>query len=169
MGAVAEGDMAAFDALVRRHQDAAWSTAFRFLRNDADARDIVQSAFLKLLEAAPRYRPSAAFRTYLTCIVTRLCMDWAAKKRPVSVAVLPDRPDPSPSVEEAATGDALAGAVRGALLALPPNQRMALILRHYEELSYAEIGKAMALSPKAVERLLARGREALREAMRGAQ
>jgi RNA polymerase sigma-70 factor (ECF subfamily) len=165
MLAVADGDMEAFDTLVRRHQQAAWSTAFRFLRNEDDARDIVQSAFIKLLEAAPRYRPTAALKTFLTCIVTRLCLDWVEKKRPVAMAVLPETADPSPSQERAMLDDGLAAAVRGALSALGASQRMALILRHYEELSYAQIGEAMDLSPKAVERLLARGRLALREAM----
>ena len=169
MRAVAEGDMEAFDTLVGRHQQAAWSTAFRFLRNEADARDIVQSAFLKLLEAAPRYRPTAAFKTFLTCIVTRLCMDWAGKKRPVTMAVLPEAPDPSPSQEQIMQDDGLAVAVRGALSALPSSQRMALILHHYEELTYAEIGNAMDLTPKAVERLIARGRETLRETLEGAR
>ena len=83
MSDVAQGDMAAFEQLVRRHQVSVWNTAFRFLRNADDAEDIAQETFLRVLRAAGRYRPTATFRTYLYRIVTRLCRDWRAKDGPV--------------------------------------------------------------------------------------
>ncbi len=78
----AEGDLAAFEQLVRRNQAGAWAFAWRFLGDAAEAQDIVQEAFLRIYQAAPRYRPTAGFRTYLYRVVARLCLDWKAKKRP---------------------------------------------------------------------------------------
>ncbi len=56
-------------------------------------------------------------------------------------------------------------AVRAALDALPPNQRLAIVLRYYENLGYKEIASALETTTKAVERLLARGRERLRNVL----
>jgi len=62
---VAQGDLAAFEQLVRRNQSIAWSLAWRCLSDPAEAQDVVQDAFVKIYRAAPRYRPTAKFRTYL--------------------------------------------------------------------------------------------------------
>lgn len=90
MLAVAEGDLGAFEQIVLRHQNSAWSAAYRFLGDHAEAEDVAQEVFLKILGAAPRYRPTASFRTYLYRVVTRLCLDWARKARPVVANNLAD-------------------------------------------------------------------------------
>lgn len=82
MSDVAEGDLVAFEQLVRRHQASAWNAAFHLLGNVHAAEDISQEAFLRILRAAPRYRPTAAFRTYLYRIVTRLCRDRHRRSSP---------------------------------------------------------------------------------------
>lgn len=161
MLAVGQGDLDAFRDLVLANQRAAWSLAVRFLRDPAEAEDIVQEAFLRILQAAPRYRPTARFRTYLFQVLTRLCIDATEKKGPVYTDALPDVADPSPTPAEGAVARDEAAAIQRAIEALPPNQRMALILQHYEGLRYAEIAEAMGTSPKAVEGLLARARTTL--------
>ena len=90
------GDLDAFAEIVRRHQETAWRTAYRFLGDTTEAEDITQEAFLKILAAAPRYRPTAAFSTYLYSVVSRLCIDFSRKKRPLTGHVMPDRPDTGP-------------------------------------------------------------------------
>ena len=72
---VAGGDMDAFEVLVRRHQQSSLNVAYRFLTNRTHAEDVVQDAFLKVLAAAPRYRPTAKFRTYLFSVIWHLCVD----------------------------------------------------------------------------------------------
>ena len=161
MGAAATGDMAAFGELVRRHQRTAWSTAWRMLGDAAEAEDAAQEAFLKILDAAPRYRPLASFRTYLCRVVTRLCLDRMEKKRPRYVDRPRETSSPEPGPPERLAQQESAEAVRRALDALPPRQRAALVLRHFEDLTYRQIADAMRVSEKSVERLLARGREAL--------
>jgi RNA polymerase sigma-70 factor, ECF subfamily len=161
MLAVGRGDAAAFAELVRRHQSVAWCIAYRYNGNREDAEDLVQDAFLKLLNAAPRYRPTAAFRTYFTCIISRLCLDSVRKKRPSVGAELPDVVDPAPTPDVLLVDFERAAAVRRALGQLPPQQRLAVILRYYENYGYRDIAEALEITAKAAERLLARGREKL--------
>ena len=160
--AIGRGDEEAFAVLVHRHQAWAWSLALRFLGERQNAEDVVQEAFLRLLQAAPRYRPRAAFRTYFYRIITRLCLDQARKKRSIFSADLPDAPHPGPDPSDSILQQEISAAVRAALDRLPANQRMAVVLRYYEELDYRGIAEALQISTKAVERLLARARERLR-------
>jgi RNA polymerase sigma-70 factor (ECF subfamily) len=80
--AIGRGDLAAFSRIVERHQTWAWRVAHRFTGNEEDASDIVQEAFLRLLDASARYRPTAKFRTYFYQIISRLCLDQARKSTP---------------------------------------------------------------------------------------
>ncbi|MEA1950072.1 MAG: RNA polymerase sigma factor [Planctomycetota bacterium] len=167
MSEVAQGDLAAFEVLVRRHQASAWNAAFRFLGNVDDAEDIAQEAFLRILRAAHRYQPTASFRTYLYRIVTRLCRDRRRKASPFSC------PNPDAETSGAPSPDAVVAAreerraVQEALESLPVKQKEAVVLRYYEGLSYDEIGEVMGASRKGVERLLARGRAALGNRLSG--
>ena len=161
MLAVARGDMAAFEQLVLRHQETAWRTAYRFVADWQAAEDIAQEAFLKVLEAAPRYRPMAAFRTYLYRIIVRLCLDHQRKRRPTLAERLSHVPQAAPSAEERAVRGERERAVQKALSRLRRKQRIAIVLRYYEGLSGREIAAAMETTVKAVERLLARGRATL--------
>ena len=160
MLAVARGDLAAFERLVLRHQESAWRTAYRMLGCHQTAEDVAQEAFLRVFEAAKRYRPTAAFRTYLYRIVVRLCLDHLRKRRPLPTDnLLPA--DDWPSPEQGAAHAEQAQAVQEAIGRLPPKQRTAVVLRYYEGLSGREIAVAMETSLKAVERLLARARATL--------
>jgi len=165
MLAVAQGDQDAFNEVVLRHQRSAWNTAYRHLGDAAEAEDIAQEAFLRILQAAPRYRPTASFRTYLLRIVTRLCIDRWRKKGPVYTDAVSPVAAPSSDPADELIAAERQTRVRMALATLPPQQRMAVILRHYEGLQYSEIATVMNTSAKAVERLLARGRAALRVAL----
>jgi RNA polymerase sigma-70 factor (ECF subfamily) len=163
MSAVAQGDLTAFEQLVSRHQRSAWSAAFRLLGDAHEAEDVAQEAFLRILVAAPRYRPTAAFRTYLYRIVTRLCRDVRRRVAPPSGQDLDARVSQWLSPEASAAARDECRAVQEALASLPVKQREAVVLRYYEGLSYDEISHVMGASRKAVERLLARGRAALAE------
>lgn len=162
MRRVALGDLSAFEELVLRHQDRAWAVAWRSLGDSAEAQDVVQEAFLRVLRAAPRYRPVAPFRTYLFQIVTRLCLDVRAKRRPDYVRDLPEVAGQSQTPEERLQHRERELAVRRALERLPPRHRAAIVLRHEEGFSYDEIAQVLAVSPKAVDSLLQRARKSLK-------
>lgn len=163
--AVGQGDLADFSRIVEHHQTWAWRVAYRFTGNKEDASDIVQEAFLRLLDASGRYRPTAKFRTYFYQIISRLCLDQAKRKQPLLLETVPDTPDPSPDTTNTMMQQETAIAVRAALDGLPPNQRLAIVFRYYENLGYKEIASALETTTKAVERLLARGRERLRDVL----
>jgi RNA polymerase sigma-70 factor, ECF subfamily len=161
MSAVAEGDLTAFEQLVRRHQSTAWNAAFRLVGDVHAAEDIAQEAFLRVLHAAPRYRPTAAFRTYLYRIVTRLCRDHRRRIVASPSGEVDAWPSQAPLPEDIASSQDLHSSVNKALAALPARQREAVVLRYYEGLNYTEIGHVIGATRKGVERLLARGRAAL--------
>lgn len=161
MEAVADGDLDAFHELVLRYQSLAWNTAHRFLGDPMEAEDAAQEAFLKILEAAPRYRPTATFRTFFYRVLTRLCIDRTRKKTHAGMDDVPDAADPSPGPAESLMEKERNLRVRKALDSLPPNQKAAMILRHYEGLSYAEIARVLGVTPKAVEGLISRASASL--------
>ena len=167
MLAVARGDLSAFGQVVTRHQSAAWSAAYRFLGNAADAEDIAQEAFLRILDSADRYQPTASFRTYLYRIVTRLSFDLSRRKRLRRHQQLPDLATNSSSPEGVFIRDERAAAVRQALDSLPAAQKMAVVLRYYEDLGYREIAAVLSTTDKGVERLLARARATLEDRLGG--
>ena len=161
MLAVSEGDLAVFEQLVLRHQNGAWRVAYRYTGDATEAEDLAQEAFLRILDAAPRYKPTATFRTYFYRVLTRLCLDHRRKKRPVLADPFPTTEDRSPSPSQQASRAERDAAIQVALAALPARQRTATILRYFEGLSGSETAEALGVSPKAVERLLARARESL--------
>ncbi len=166
MLAVRDSDLGAFEQLVLRHQAEAWRVAYRFTGDAIEAEDLAQGAFLRILDAAPRYRPTASFRTYLSRVLTRLCLDHVRKKRPIPFDPLPQAADGLPSPLRQVDRQERDELIQAALDALPANYRMAVVLRYLEGLDGAEIAEAMGLTAKAVERLLARAREALEPRLR---
>lgn len=161
MLAVGEGDLKAFEELVRRHQTWAWGVAYRFLGHRQESEDVVQDAFLRLLEASGRYQPTSSLKTYFYQIIARLCLDRTKKKQPRYLDAAPDVPASTLDAPGEMERSQQADAVRAALDALAPQQRMAVVLRYYEGLGYQDIALALETTPKAVERLLARGRDRL--------
>ena len=163
MARVSAGDLVAFQELVNRHHRNAWRLAWRFLGDAEEAQDIVQEGFVKILKAAPRYRPSAKFRTYLFRVIARLCLDFRSKKRPIPTADLPEVADGSANPESLLVSKESAIEVRKALDTLPAKQRLAIVLQHYEGLNYQQIAQALDISAKAVDSLLQRARLSLRQ------
>jgi RNA polymerase sigma-70 factor (ECF subfamily) len=160
MLAAGRGDLHAFGQLVERHQTSAWNAAFRFLGNAADAEDIAQEAFLRVLDAAPRYRAAAKFRTFLYRILTRLCIDFSRRKV-IRVSNLESVLDHRAGPIESAVSEERSNEVRNALMSLPDRQRMAVVLRYYENLGHHEIAAALGTTAKGAERLLSRARSLL--------
>lgn len=161
MSFVAQGDLNRFEEIVHRNQHSAWNIAFKFLGNFEEAEEVVQEAFLKIFDAAPRYRPTASFRTYLYRVIIHLCLDISKKKKPVYTDELTHFHDPSPSACQKLIDEERDLKVRTALDRLPSKQRSVVVLKYYEELCYKEIASIMEITEKAVERLLAKARISL--------
>ena len=166
MDSVGAGDMEAFETLVRRHQDRAWRIAYHYMGDRDDAAEMAQQAFLNILDAAESYSPSARFTTYLYRVIANLCMDRTRKRSPTLADDLPEETSGEPMPGRRIVERERDRAIQEALEELTDRQRMATVLRYYEDLSYREIAEAMDATPKAVERLLARARKSLGKELR---
>ncbi len=158
MRRAAAGGLGASNEIVLRHQSFVWAIACRFSGDPAEAEDITQETFCRLLKAAPRYRPTANLRTYLYRIISRICIDHARKKRPLPVNELPESADSSPGPAALMLAREQQAEIRRVINKLPPRQRLAVILKYYEDAPYADIAQALGVTVKAVEHLLSRAR-----------
>lgn len=162
-----EGDIRAFEALVRRYQRQFYRLAMRLLGNSSDAEEAVQEAFVAAWRRLRDFRGEAAFSSWMYRIVTNRCLAQLRTRRPVvSLDNLGDLPGPdSASPEHAAeTGDR-AAALNHALQELPTDQRACWILRELHGLSYEDIAVIVGASPDAVRGRLHRARRTLVEVM----
>lgn len=162
MDLAARGDREAFASLVRRHQRLVLSIAYRFLADRAHAEDAAQEVFLRLWRSAGRYRPERALEAYLRTLTVNCCLDLGRKPRLLALAD-GEKPRGAADPHEDLLASERRAALERALQALPPAQRMAVILFHEEGLSVREVAELLETSPKALESLLSRARKALRE------
>jgi RNA polymerase sigma-70 factor (ECF subfamily) len=175
MRRVAGGDTDAFEQLVERHQTLVAGTVARMLGSNSDVEDIAQQVFIRVWKSAGRYVARAKFTTWLLKITRNLVFNEMrrAKRHPHMPVQIVAETEEIPLKDEAtASPDAtllqneLQKAIEDAIGLLPETQRMALVLRRYEELSYEEIADVLDLSVPAVKSLLFRARTELRERLR---
>jgi RNA polymerase sigma-70 factor (ECF subfamily) len=133
------GDRAAFDVLVQRHQSAVRRLVLRYVKSDADAKDITQMAFVRAFEKLSEFRGEAAFRTWLFRIAINLALNHVRGTH-ADLAPLGDVASFTTSLE---TSRLVAAEVWRKVSArlddLPPKQRLALELRIFHDLSFDEI------------------------------
>lgn len=169
------GDADAFREIVNAHQGRVIGTIARMLGPDChEAEDLAQQVFLRIWKSAPRYEPAAKFTTWLFTITRNLVFNESRRRqnRPTTSLDAPVGRDESPrqfSDEQAPSPHAalldreMEEAVDAAIAQLPEQQRLAVILRRYEELPYEDIAAALELTVPAVKSLLFRARTFLRE------
>ncbi|MEM9968089.1 MAG: RNA polymerase sigma factor [Pseudomonadota bacterium] len=166
----AAGEAAAARILAHQMTPRIYAHAMRVLNDTAEAEDVVQDALMRLWRIAPKWRSSEAkVTTWLYRVVSNLCTDRLRKRRELA---LDDVHEPA---DDAASADALlqqgqrVEALQAALLQLPDRQRQAVVLRHIEGLSNPEIAQILDVGVEAVESLTARGKRALKQALRARQ
>lgn len=158
----AAGDAGAAAALIAAHAPRVLSLARRMLGEAAEAEDVAQEAMLRLWRAAPDWRAGeAGVGAWLRRVASNLCLDRLRRRRESPAAEPPDRPDERPAALDRLAQDERAAALRAALAELPERQRLAIVLRHFEERPNPEIAAILETSVEAVESLLARGRRQL--------
>lgn len=159
-----DGDRAASDQIVLRHGPFALRVAARLLLDSSVAEDVVQESMVRAWSRADEFDARrASFTTWLYRIVVNLCLDQRRRKSPLP---LPDsfaeQMDPSAGLDEHIEADQRRLALARTLGTLPAKQRAVIALVYQEGLSGAETARILGISPKAVERLLARARHCLR-------
>ncbi|MDC0311587.1 sigma-70 family RNA polymerase sigma factor [bacterium] len=170
------GDIAAFEELVEIHQKAVIGTVAKMLGSPNEAEDIAQQVFVRIWKSAPRYEPQAKFTTWMFTITRNLVFNEVRRRQRKPAVSLEEREDDfhqsaadSENIEpdRAALQHELERAVDQAIQDLPEKQRLAVILRRYEDMPYEEIGDVLKLSLAAVKSLLFRARTQLKENMKG--
>ncbi|MGF1545137.1 MAG: RNA polymerase sigma factor [Parvularculaceae bacterium] len=164
MARAGRGDRLAAGELTVRHADRVMAVCHRLLADRELAEDATQETFLRLWRAAPTWRAGEAkLSTWLYRVATNLCLDrLRRRKREAPEEAAPERVDAAPLADARLEMEERRRAVAAAIGELPERQRLALTLRHYEELSNADAAAVMDVSEEAVESLLARARRALK-------
>ncbi|MDH6256625.1 RNA polymerase sigma factor [Bradyrhizobium sp. BR13661] len=164
---LATGDEAAFRMLVERHIDRAYAIALRIVGNAADAEDVVQDTMLKIWSHRGRWQHGRAkFSTWLYRVISNRCIDLRRKPRNENVDTVPEVADSQPGAVEIIERNELNGMLELAMLRLPEQQRIAVIFSYHENMSNGEIAQVMDTTVAAVESLLKRGRQQLRQLLR---
>ncbi len=143
------GDLESFNQLVGRWERPIYALAYRTLRREEDARDVVQEAFLRAFRGLQGFKGEAKFSSWLYRITLNLCRDWIRRERRAPVVQVPEGVDPvdladaqaSPaeSVEDLVARREMSGAVARAMAELPDEQRTAILLKEYHGLTFQEI------------------------------
>ena len=169
------GDRAALAALVQSQQRYVYSIALGVMKEPADAADMTQEAFMRVMRSLHTYRGETRFTTWLYRLVTNVCLDGlrrrgravepldAAEEESQSEVVDPDRwsrPDEQAELRESAAE------VRAAVADLPAPQRLALTLHYFEDMRYEDIASVMNVPLNTAKSHIRRGKERLAALLR---
>jgi RNA polymerase sigma-70 factor (ECF subfamily) len=170
-----DGDMTAFRMLYEGHKQRIFSLAYRYLRNQADAEDVLQETFIKAHHSLPRYTPekSLNFASWLNKICVNSSIDALRKNRGKSanslendeVARISDPSNTSNPVRSTENTE-IREKVKQALESLSPKQRLIFIMRHYQEYSVREIAGFMEVTEGSVKKHLFRAAGLLKKRLR---
>jgi RNA polymerase sigma-70 factor (ECF subfamily) len=181
MALIAQGDETALRELIEKHQGAVYGTIAKMLGDPIEAQDLAQQVFVRVYRAAGSYRATAQFRTWMFTIVRNLVFnEHRRRSRATLVSLHPpegdsahgsgpaamDLPDlANKKPDEYVLQEEMLRKVNEAIFALPEQQRMAIVLRRYDEFSYEQIAEILKTSVPATKSLLFRARETLRLAL----
>jgi RNA polymerase sigma-70 factor, ECF subfamily len=152
-----KGDMAAFEELVARHRDKIYARAFSMMRNEDEALDLSQEAWVKGWQRLVQFQGDSSFVTWMTRIVINLCLDQLRKhkrQRAESIEMMDEETGGVERQMPVVTVNPTEGLERGelrqridrALAQLSNEHRTVLVLHEFEELEYKEIAKRMKCS-----------------------
>lgn len=173
--------------IIEKHADSVYNLAVRLTGDREEARDLAQDVFIRILKGAASFRGEASERTWVCQVVINCHRNrsrwWRRLKRGKTMSL--DQPvttrsgqdsgmtlastlaDPSPGADRIAESAQTRRCLETAICRLPADQRAALLMREVEEMSYAEIARALGVREGTVKSRLARARDALRQVLAG--
>ena len=166
------GDPESFNQLIKRWERPIYALAYRTIGREDDARDVVQETFLRAFRGLSGFKGQAKFSSWLYRITLNLCRDWMRRQRRAPVIATPDGVDlvelagESENVETADAAVArkdLSRAVARAMTALPEEQRAAIVLKEYHDLTFQEIADLLGCPLSTVKTRLYQGLTVLRK------
>jgi RNA polymerase sigma-70 factor (ECF subfamily) len=165
VGRCLAGDTAAFETLVTQHQRVFFTVALRMLGNRDEASDAVQNTFVKVYEKLDTFDRTRRFFSWAYRILVNECLNLQRARRPSEPIDdrLPADGDPLETLET----EERRQRVQAAVLALPIESREVIVLRHFTDLSYEEIGEALHVPAQTVKSRLHTARQRLAQMLMG--
>jgi RNA polymerase sigma-70 factor (ECF subfamily) len=168
-----DGDRSAQEALVRRYEGRVYGLVMRIVRNQEDARDVLQETMVKALTSLHRYDPTYAFRAWLFRIATNTSLDLLRKRKMefrtftyTDEQVVQDIPSGSTPADERLARQLDWELVERCMARLDTRYSTVLFMRYKEDLPYGEIADALSIPMGTVKVLIYRGREELKRLVR---
>jgi RNA polymerase sigma-70 factor (ECF subfamily) len=174
------GDRGAFRRLVERHQRRAFAVALALVRDENDARELVQDAFLRAYKSLPNFQGGSSFFTWLYRIVTNLSIDLMRRPGRQTSSLEENRVDPDDGMDveplflsrpehgdpsDAVRRREIAARLQAALDALPSYHRAVIVMREVDGLSYDEMAQVMDVSKGTIMSRLFHARQKLQRAL----
>ena len=162
-----EGDISAFEQIMNKYKEIVINIAYRFIQNRSTAEDIAQDVFLKIYNSAKSYKPKARLSTWIYKITANICLNELRSQKKYLKNISMDEIDetrdfiqtnPFENLEK----KELKHLVKEAIDSLPDRQRMVIILKKYEDLSYQDISEILGCSLSSVDSLLQRAKQNLK-------
>lgn len=170
--AVLAGDRGRFAVIVERYQRDIYNLAYRSTHNRQDAEDITQEAFLRAFRSLATYDATRSLRTWLYAVAVNICRDWARRRgsRPETVELLESDATAEPAAASAqpqhiVTERETREAIERAVMALPPDYRLPVVLFYMRGVSQAEIAEVMGVPLSVVKNRLYRARRRLKSTL----
>ena len=163
---VKQGDEDSFNRLFDKYRMPVYSICYRFIRNDADAREIVQDVFIKIYRNIKKFNEKAKFFTWLYRITINTCISFQRRQKrhfQFDESISEQYADPESLHDRIITRKI----IEDALMKLPGRQRMALILKHFQGHTFREIGESMGISTGAAKANHYQAMLKLREYLKG--
>lgn len=164
--ATLQGDRAAFDELVDRHQMKLFNMALRVTGNQDDALDVSQAAFLKAYDNLEQFKPAYRFFSWLYRIALNEALDLV-KGRQALTELSPEIAAPAAGPEAECWGNQAGRRLQAALMELKAPYRTVIVLRHFQGLSYREISSVVGAPERTVKSRLFTARQQLRTRLAG--
>jgi len=176
---VKQGDTEAFAELMDKYKQPVMNVVYRMLRDATEAEDVAQNVFVQVYRSASRYQVASKFSTWLFTIARNLCLN-EIRRRSRHPAESLEAPNPAMEGEawrqfedtktfgppDKVLHGELEEKIELALMELPENQRLAILLCRQDELSYEQIADVLGCSLSATKSLIHRGREALKQKLK---
>lgn len=166
-----EGDMGAFELIVLRYKDAIFNFVYHLLTDYHRTQDISQETFLRVLKNVDKYKSKNYFKTWLYKIAVNLCKNELRDRGRRRILSLDDMELDSSiggryiPPDEAYEKEEIRKLVKNVVEALPEDQRMAIVLREYQDFSYEEIASTLNCSLGAVKSKIHRARQNVKDAL----
>jgi RNA polymerase sigma-70 factor (ECF subfamily) len=156
------GDRQAFEGLVVRYQKPVFNVALRMLRDPQDALDVAQNTFLKAFEHLADYDPSFKFYSWIYRIAVNESLNALGTRKSFE-GLNGEEPDETPGPDRQADGEQTRREIGHALMRISPELRSVIVLRHFMQLSYQDMGDILELPEKTVKSRLYSARQLLRD------